>query len=149
VTSRRNRRDRARIRLPDRHRDDPRLWAALTSGELTRQYWFDRRIESSWIAGEPVRFHDGASDVVTDSGTVLEAVPYRTLSYSFRQEAAALGTDTPGPVTRVTFTLTPLDDGRVRLLLVHDQLSAPEDVDAWSRGWAPILGNLEALLDKN
>ena len=66
-----------------------RLWAALTSGELTQQYWFDRRIESSWTDGEPVRFYDGASDVVTDSGTVLEAVPYRTLSYSFRQEAAA------------------------------------------------------------
>lgn len=120
-----------------------RLWAALTTGELTRQYWFDRRIESSWIEGEPVRFHDGASDVVTDSGTVLEAVPHRTLSYSFEQTGLGL------PPTRVTFTLTPLDDGRVRLLLVHDELGAPGDVEAWSQGWAPILANLEAFLEKS
>ena len=123
-----------------------RLWAALTTGDLTRQYWFDRRIESSWVEGEPVRFYDGASDVVTDSGTVLEAVPHRTLSYSFRQE---LGGDDPGPVTRVTFTLTPLEDGRVRLLLVHDQLGAPEDVDAWRHGWSPILTNLQEFVQRS
>lgn len=126
-----------------------RLWAALTSGELTRQYWFDRRIESTWVAGDPVRFYDGASDVVTDSGAVLEAVPNRTLSYSFRQEAVALGGDEPGPATRVTFTLTPLEDGRVRLLLVHDELGTSGSVEDWSQGWGPILANLQAFAEKD
>jgi len=126
-----------------------RLWAALTSGELTRQYWFDRRIESTWVEGDPVRFYDGATDVVTDSGTVLAAVPQRSLSFSFRQEAVAVGGEAPGPTTRVTFTLTPLEDGRVRLLLVHDELGSPDDVDAWRQGWGPILANLQAFVEKH
>jgi uncharacterized protein YndB with AHSA1/START domain len=28
-----------------------RLWTALTNGELTRRYWFDRRVESQWTVG--------------------------------------------------------------------------------------------------
>jgi uncharacterized protein YndB with AHSA1/START domain len=61
-----------------------RLWAALTSGELTRQYWFDRRIESDWVPGAAVSFYDGGSDVLTDVGEVLECDPPRRLVYSFR-----------------------------------------------------------------
>ena len=41
-----------------------KLWAALTDGEITRRYWFDRRIESDWRPGSPVRFYDG--DRVSD-----------------------------------------------------------------------------------
>jgi uncharacterized protein YndB with AHSA1/START domain len=31
-----------------------KLWQALTRGEITRRYWFDRRIESDWAVGSPV-----------------------------------------------------------------------------------------------
>jgi uncharacterized protein YndB with AHSA1/START domain len=117
-----------------------RLWTALTTGELTRRYWFDRRIESDWRTGSPVRFYDGAGNVVTDSGVVLECDPPKRLVYTFRQEPGS-GT------TRVAFTIELRPDGRVRLLLVHDQLERPDDVDGWRQGWAPILANLRAFLD--
>jgi uncharacterized protein YndB with AHSA1/START domain len=61
-----------------------RLWAALTDRARTRRYWFDRRIESDWKVGSPVAFYDGASDLVTDTGTVLECDPSRRLVYTFR-----------------------------------------------------------------
>ena len=115
-----------------------RLWEALTSGEVTRAYWFDRRIESDWTVGSPVTFYDGESDVVTDTGTVVECTPPRRLVYTFAQAG--------GAPTRVAFDIEPRDDG-VRLLLVHDQLAAPGDVEAWRRGWSPILTNLQSLLE--
>ena len=48
-----------------------KLWAALTSGEITRQYFFGRRIESDWKTGSVVRYwqEDGTLDV---EGTILE-----------------------------------------------------------------------------
>ena len=134
-----------------------RLWEALTTGELTRQYWFDRRIESDWRVGSPVRFYDGASDKVTDTGKVLEADPPHRLSYTFRYEEttdngvgdrAERGPD-DRPYTRVTFELTPLSDDRVKLRLVHDQLERPEDVEGWREGWSPILTNLAIFLEKD
>lgn len=115
-----------------------RLWEALTSGEITRSYWFDRRIESDWAVASRVRFFDGAGDTVTDEGEVLECDPPRRLVYSFAPVGYA--------PTRVAFDLEPQVDG-VRLRLVHDRLTDPGNVDAWRDGWLPILTNLQALLD--
>jgi uncharacterized protein YndB with AHSA1/START domain len=115
-----------------------RLWEALTSGEVTRAYWFDRRIESDWTVGSPVTFYDGESDVVTDTGTVVECAPPQRLVYTFAQVG--------GSPTRVAFDLEP-QAGGVRLLLVQDQLADPGDVEGWRRGWTPILTNLQALLE--
>ena len=124
-----------------------RLWAALTTGALTRSYWFDRRIESDWKVGSEVLFYDGGSDVVTDDGTVLECDPPRRLVYSFRQLVEGEGARPGRPHTRVAFDLEPVHGGRVRLRLVHDQLERPEDVDGWRQGWSPIIANLKAFLE--
>ncbi len=124
-----------------------RLWAALTSGELTRRYWFDRRIESAWTPGARVVFYDGDSAVVTDTGVVLECDPLRRLVYSFRYEPEGEGAVPDRPYTRVAFDLEPLAGGRVRLRLVHDQLESPDDVAGWRDGWTPILTNLRAFLE--
>jgi len=115
-----------------------RLWEALTSGEVTRRYWFDRRVESSWAPGAPVTFYVGETDEVSDGGEVLEANPPRRLAYTF----APVGY----PITRVTFYLEPVADG-VRLRLVHDRLADPGDVDGWRNGWTPILTNLQHYLE--
>ncbi len=126
-----------------------RLWAALTSGELTRRYWFDRRIESAWTPGARVVFYDGDSPVVTDTGVVLECDPPRRLSYTFRYEPEGEGAVPDRPYTRVAFDLEPLADGRVRLRLVHDQLESPDDVAGWRDGWTPILTNLRTFLEES
>jgi uncharacterized protein YndB with AHSA1/START domain len=115
-----------------------RVWDALTSGAITRTYWFDRRVESVWVVGAPVRFYVGDSDTVSDSGEVLECDPPRRLVYSFAPAGY--------PTSRVAFDLTP-QPGGTRLRLVHDQLADPGDVEGWREGWTPILTNLQALLE--
>jgi len=116
-----------------------RLWEALTSGEVTRAYWYDRRVESTWTAGAPVTFYDGGSDTVTDSGEVLEVDPPRRLAYTF----APVGY----PMTRVAFDLEPRADG-VRLRLVQDRLTDPADIEGWRQGWTPIMANLQSHLEE-
>lgn len=123
-----------------------RLWTALTSGALTRFYWFDRRVESDWRVGSPVTFHDGGSDVVTGAGEILESTPVSRLSYTLRQEPASGGAPDQ-PYSRVGFELTPLDGGRMRLRLVHDELAGPDDVADWGARWTPVLANLRAFLE--
>jgi uncharacterized protein YndB with AHSA1/START domain len=121
-----------------------KLWAALTSGDFTRRYWYDRRIESEWKVGAPVRFYDGGSNTVTDSGKVLEYEPPTRLAYSFRPEMsaefAALG------FSRVTFTLEAFE-GVVKLMLVHDELPDEETATGFREGWSPILSSLKSLLE--
>lgn len=121
-----------------------RVFTALTDGALTRRYWFDRRIESTWRVGEPVRFYDGASDRMTDVGEVLAYEPPRRVSYTFKYLEGG-GIDSAGGFTRVTFDLEPVDGG-TRVRLVHDRLSRAEDVEGWRQGWAPILDGLRTFV---
>ena len=61
------------------------LWAALTSPETLKLYWFDMTQQSDWTAGSPWRllFADGR---VADSGEILEADPPRRLVFRWRNE---------------------------------------------------------------
>jgi uncharacterized protein YndB with AHSA1/START domain len=121
-----------------------KLWEALTQGEFTQKYWFGRRIESDWRIGSPVRFFDGASSNLTDSGVVLESDPPRRLSYTFRNEfdseAQKLG------YSRVTFSIEPRDEA-VKLTLIHDELLNEELAIAFREGWSPILSSLKTFLE--
>lgn len=121
-----------------------KLWAALTRGEFTKAYWYERRIESDWTVGSPVAFYDGDSGFRTDSGIVLASDPPRLLSYSFQpefnEEVQKMGT------SRVTFTLEP-QEGMVKLTLVHDELPTEEMAAGFREGWAPILSSLKTFLE--
>jgi uncharacterized protein YndB with AHSA1/START domain len=121
-----------------------KLWQALTSGEFTRRYWYDRRIEAEWKVGAPVRFYDGGSDVVTDSGEVLEVDPPHRLVYTFRPEVSdelsAMG------FSRVSFTIEE-HEGMVKLTLLHDELPDEETAAGFREGWSPILSSLKTFLE--
>lgn len=121
-----------------------RLWEALTRGDLTRQYWYDRRIESDWKIGSPVRFYDGASNVLTDSGVVLESDRPWRMAYTFQNEydpqAHALG------ASRVTFAIEAYE-GQVKLTLVHDNLANEQVAEDFREGWTPILSSLKTFLE--
>lgn len=121
-----------------------RLWDALTQGDFTRQYWYDRRIESDWTVGAPVAFYDGGTQNLTVSGVVLESDQPRRLSYTFRpefdDEARKMG------FSRVSFTIEQ-KDGAVKLTLLHDDLLDEESVAGFREGWAPILSSLKTFLE--
>ena len=120
------------------------MGGAPPRGDSPRRYWYDRRIESDWQVGAPVRFYDGGSDELTDSGVVLEYDPPRRLSYTFKNEFDPKKRGYQP--SRVTFTLEPYE-GQVKLTLVHDRLANQEEFEHFRDGWAPIFSSLKTLLE--
>jgi uncharacterized protein YndB with AHSA1/START domain len=120
-----------------------KLWSALTSGTFTKTYWYGRRIESDWTVGSPVRFFDGDSANLTDSGVVLECDPPRKLVYTFRNE---FDPDADRDYSRVSFAIETFD-GLVKLTLVHDELPDEETANGFREGWSPILSSLKTFLE--
>lgn len=121
-----------------------RLWQALTSAELTQQYWFGVRAESEWKASSPWRlvFADGR---LADSGEVLEADPPRRLLLKWRNEfmpeLKAEG------YSQCCFELEP-HGGAVKLTITHSMARADSKfVRAVAQGWPGILSNLKSLLE--
>jgi len=122
-----------------------KLWAALTQGDFTRQYFFGRRMESDWKQGSTWKLfmEDGRLDC---HGIVLECDPPRWLAFTWKvdwiESMRAL------PESKVTFKLEPL--GEVVRLTVsehHDDTLDPKFHQGGRDGWPMILSGLKTLLE--
>jgi Uncharacterized conserved protein len=122
-----------------------KVWQALTQPEMTRQFWSNHRNTSDWRVGSPWRHedHDDAS-LVDITGTILESVVSRRLGFTWATPAEAqAGTR----LSRVVFEMTE-DDGVVRLVLTHDQLSEGSTMaEGIVEGWPMVLSSLKSLLE--
>jgi uncharacterized protein YndB with AHSA1/START domain len=120
------------------------LWAALTSPDFMKQYWFGMHQETDWKAGSPWRlvFPDGR---VADGGEIVEIDPPRRLVLKwrneFRPELRSEG------YSRCTVELEPVG-AAVKLTITHaiDRLES-KLIEAVSGGWPRILSNLKSLLE--
>ncbi len=121
-----------------------KLWSALTSPEVMKEYWFGMHQEAEWKAGAPWRlvYSDGR---VADTGEVVEIDPPRRLVLKWRNEwKPELKSEGYG---RCTIELEPID-GAVKLTIAH-VMDRPESkfIEAVSGGWPRILSNLKSLLE--
>lgn len=122
-----------------------KVWAALTDGEITRSYFFGRRIESDWKAGSQVLYlHD--SGRVDIQGKVIAVDEPRLLSYSWRvmwiEEYRLL------PEAIVTFQIDPVGE-LVRLTMTESHPTPIDEkyVEGGRRGWPYVLSGLKTLLE--
>ena len=121
-----------------------KLWAALTSPEFTKKYWFGMHQETAWKAGAPWQlvFPDGR---VADTGEIVEVDPPKRLVLrwrnEFRPELKAEGD------SRCTVELEPIGTA-VKLTITHEMdRSESKLIQAVSGGWPRILSNLKSLLE--
>ena len=120
------------------------LWQTLTDGELTRRYWFGRRVQSDWRVGSRVAFF-ADNDRLSDSGQVFECDRPRRLAYSWTVEF--IEELRHEPPSRVTFELERMADV-VKLTLTHDQFGVSSSVlKGVSDGWPIILSSLKSMLE--
>ena len=120
------------------------LWAALTSPDFMKKFWFGMHHETDWKAGSSWRlvFPDGR---VADTGEIVEIDPPRRIVLKwrneFRPELKSEG------YSRCTVELEPVA-GAVKLTITHVMDRAESKlIEAVSGGWPRILSNLKSLLE--
>ena len=121
-----------------------KLWAALTTPEFMKKYWFGMYIETEWKAGSPWKllFPDGR---VADTGKIIEIEKPKRLVLrwrnQFRPELHEEGD------ARCVMELDPADEV-VRLTITHE-IDKPGSklIDAVGIGWPKILSSLKSLLE--
>jgi uncharacterized protein YndB with AHSA1/START domain len=120
-----------------------RLWQALTDGNITPAYYYGTIIKGSLKPGTPYSYTtpDG-QDMVR--GEVISCDPPHKLVTTFQP----LWLESPAPVSRVTFDITPEDD-QCKLTLIHEDLEPDTPLtNSMIDGWARILSDLKSLLEK-
>jgi uncharacterized protein YndB with AHSA1/START domain len=121
-----------------------KLWQALTTPRLNRQFFYGTTQESKWKKGAAWRLMkpDGG---VRDSGKVLEIDPPRRLVLKWRNQfmpkLRAEG------YSRMTCELEK-QGASVKLTIVHEMdKRGSKFIESVSEGWPPILSSLKSLLE--
>jgi uncharacterized protein YndB with AHSA1/START domain len=121
-----------------------KLWAALTTSEFIKKYWFGMDIETDWKAGSAWKlvFPDGR---VADAGGIVEIDKPKRLILrwrnQFRPELHEEG------YARCAIEIEPAGEV-VKLTITHD-IDKPGSklIGAVSVGWPKILSSLKTLLE--
>ena len=120
------------------------LWAALTTSEFMKKYWFGMNLETDWKVGSPWKlvFPDGR---IADAGEIVEFDRPRRIvlkwRHDLRPELTAEG------YARCSIELEP-QDGAVKLTISNTiERSDSKLIEAVSGGWPRILSNLKSLLE--
>ena len=120
-----------------------RLWHALTTTEVVRQYWFGIDVEGDWEVGSPWAMrYDGR---LMDSGQILERVAPRRLVRSWvnewKPEFRAEGT------SMCVYEVAAAGSG-AKLTVTHSiDRTDSKFVAALSESWPMCLSNLKSLLE--
>jgi uncharacterized protein YndB with AHSA1/START domain len=119
------------------------VWEAITRPEYTARYFYGARIDTT--AQERVNRGPDGSDWGTEA--VLEFDPPRRLVHEWKsgydEELAA------EPASRVTWEISPRDDGTCLVTLTHDRLEAsPKTAEGvGGTGWMYVLSALKTVLE--
>jgi uncharacterized protein YndB with AHSA1/START domain/DNA-binding transcriptional ArsR family regulator len=141
-----------------------RLWQALTEPAFTRRYW-GAELHSDWTPGSPILWREGPDEERRDLGqVVLEAEPYRRLSYTwappqlhhaelFGWSAERFAELQQEPRSHVIFELEPAGDV-VKLTVIHEGfapgsplLEAVSGRTDKTGGWPELLADLKTFLE--
>src|SRR6185503_542897 len=120
-----------------------KLWHALTTPEIIKQYRFGMSVESEWTVGSTWRMYADGS--LMDSGEILESVSPQRLVLSWRSEwkpeFRAEGH------ARCVYEIEPTG-AAAKLPLTHS-MECPDSrfIAAVSEGWPLVLSNLKSLLE--
>ena len=123
------------------------VWAALTTPEMLKQYFFGSAIDTDWNVGSPIYFrgeYEGTK--YEDKGEIVAFEPCERLSFSHWSALSGMP-DTPESYHVVTFELTGSGDN-TNVTLTQDNRQGAEDVDADSRkelekNWSMVLAGLK------
>ncbi len=134
-----------------------RLWQALTDPAFTRRYW-ETTFTTDWTPGSTMTWEHRGVLIGDPEQVVLEAEPYRRLSYTWHTFTPELGKlfgwdeEFLGQVagerrSKVTFDIEPAGD-MVKLTVIHDGFDPGSTVAKLvSGGWPQVLSSLKTLLE--
>ena len=124
-----------------------KVWEALTTPELIKQYFFGTEASSDWKVGSPITFsgaYKGKS--YHDKGTILEVIPNKIFRYTYWSSMSGVE-DKPENYVPITYALVESQDKTT--LTVTQQNIPDEKIKAHSEeNWKKVLANLKQLLEK-
>ena len=124
-----------------------RVWEALVSPQLIKQYMFGTTVVSEWREGSPISWKgEWKGKAYEDKGRILKIEPGRLLQYSHYSPLSGLP-DTPENHHTVTLELGG-GGAQTRVSLSQDNNANEEAREHSEKNWKMMLEGLKKLLEK-
>jgi uncharacterized protein YndB with AHSA1/START domain len=123
-----------------------KVWEALTTPAVIKQWFFGVDTEAEWSEGGRIT-HRGEykGKPYEDSGEIVQIEPPRLLVHTHWSPVSGLP-DTPESYQRVSWELSERDDA-TELTVGESNLPSAEAKETSDQTWPIVLGNLKALLE--
>ncbi len=132
------------------HARSATIWNALTTPELTKQYFFKSEIHSSWQVGDPLTFTRKFFGLTLTLRGILEQIePERLLQYKL-MNTKIFGKPAAHEFSRVSIQLS--EQNGQTIVAVSDDVGSYEGAEKRYKrsvkGWHTILSGLKKLAER-
>ncbi|MEP6774745.1 MAG: SRPBCC domain-containing protein [Chloroflexota bacterium] len=123
-----------------------RVWDALTTPEIIKEFMFGTETVSEWRKGSPIVWEGvWKGKPYEDKGEILEMTPGRTLQYSHYSPLSG-EPDIPANYHTVTYELSG-EGTETHVVLSQDNNSTPAEVEESAKMWQKILESLKSVVE--
>ncbi len=120
-----------------------KVWEALTTPELIKQYFFGTNARSDWKVGSPITFKgEWRGKTYEDKGTILAIKPRKLLRFGYWGSMSGIE-DKPENYVPITYELSPEERGTTLTLTQKDL----PDEKMMEQNWKKVFKNLKELLE--
>lgn len=124
-----------------------KVWEALTTPSIIKQYFFGTDAVSDWKVGSPLIFKgEWQGNKYEDKGTILESVPQKLFKYSYWSSMSGME-DKPENYVDVTYALAGNNDGTT-LTITQENIPDEKTKEHSEENWRKVIGDLKNLLEK-
>ncbi|HMI78354.1 MAG TPA: SRPBCC family protein [Ferruginibacter sp.] len=123
-----------------------KVWEALTTPEIIKQYFFGTDAASDWKAGSPITFSgEWEGKHYEDKGTILEVVPNKLFRYNYWSSMSGIE-DKPENYVIITYALLE-ENNNTTLTITQENIPDEKMKDHSEQNWKKVLADLKKLLE--
>ena len=124
----------------------PKLWEALTTPDLIKQYLFGTNVTTDWQVDSPIVYEGiWEGKAYRDKGVILQVEPGKLLVSTY-WSALSGKPDIPENYQTVRYELATEGKG-TRLTIVQDNNATQEDANHSAQNWSMVLAGMKKLLE--
>lgn len=130
----------------DIHTPVSKVWQALISPELIKQYLFGTEAVSDWKVGSTITYRGvWQGKPYEDKGKILQIIPEKLFQSTYWSSIAGLE-DKPENYATVTYTLE-AKNGSTHITVSQDNITDEKEVDHMKENWRMVFDNMRKLLE--
>lgn len=124
-----------------------KIWEALTTPDLIKEYFFGTDAISDWQKGSPIVFKgEWQGKSYSDRGTIIESIPNKLFVYTYWSSLSGME-DKPENYVTITYELTAIEPLITRLDVRQENIPDEKMKTNSEENWNKVLKGLKEVCE--